>query len=263
MEQKVIKKIVWSFVKNEQPEKALEAALKLKRDKKFDKFLMRIANYHLERIVLPKRFIWRKRKKLSDSERFLIFKHLNLAYETTGKIESLRLRTSIRKKIFRKGLECLKIPDGPIKELAEFLYIMLRYRIIKGSGFESCQDPNYFLKRVIKDYLKISHLDGREIVRVAKLLTIGECVKKMKKLIPVFIKRGDYEALELIWKTYGILKEEIAWKSEKIILSCLEKGKIKEAEEALSLIVDANKRQEYHELLSVDFESAEKGKKNN
>jgi len=258
MEQKVIKKIVWSFVKNEQPEKALKAALELRRGKKFNKFLARITDYYLEQIVLPKRFIWRQRKKLSDLEWCHVFECLASAYEIAEKIELYNQRQKTRKKILEKGIKCLKKSEGssgyPTEELAGVLY-NITHHLIK-TGLNDKRDS--YLRRLVKNYLKITHLRGKEILKIVNLMTVAEGYEEAKRLVPIFIKRGDYEALKLLGGTYGKLEEKIISESEKIVLSCLEKGKIKEAEEALSLITDANKRQEYCELLSVDFKPAEK-----
>lgn len=232
MERKIFEAAVWAFAKSGQYEKALNATFKFKEGLNLSKQLFK---YYLRQMDLL------NCRKLSAGDWTQILEYFKAALEVAEKIYFFQRHSRYRKEVIMKGLEYLQKPNAPVEELVEFLYET-------RAGFD-----DVLIKTVIKIYLSIPQLGGAEILKITQLMMSEERLPEVKKLVPIFIKRGDYEALELIRKNDGKFGDEIISQSEQIILSCLRRGRIENAAGAVSLIPDDNKRQKYCMLLGVDF----------
>lgn len=238
MERKIFEAAVWAFAQSGQHEKALNTALnlKLKEGKEgLDELLRKLSKYYLRQIDLL------NRRKLSADAWATILGYFKAAYDVAKKIDTLKHRSRRKKEVIIKGLKYLQKPNAPVEEFVKFLY-----ETRPGNS-------NALIKKVIKIYLSIPHLRGEEIVKITQLMMVEKRISEFKKLVPIFIKRGDYQALKLVREKYGKLGDEIVSQSEQIVLSCLNRGKIENAVEAISLIPDNDKKQKYFMLLGVDF----------
>ncbi|MDP2944225.1 MAG: hypothetical protein Q8N57_01465 [bacterium] len=242
MENKIIEAAVWAFAQDGQYEKALNAAFNLKLKsgivEGLDELLKKLSKYYLRQIDLL------NRGELSVGTWAMILRYFQAAYEVAKKINNFDQRYRCRKEIVMKGLKYLQKPKAPIEELAKFLYE------VQFGSFS-----NAFFRKVIKIYLGIPHLRGEEIFKITQQIAWGGKQVEAEKLVSIFIKRGDYEALRLIKKEYDKLGNTIVSQSEQIVLSCLKQGRIEDAAGAVSLIPDDDKRQKYCMLLGVDFKA--------
>lgn len=239
MEKKIFEAAVWAFAQSGQHEKALNTALNLKLGEGkegLNELLRKLSKYYLRQIDLL------NCRKLSAGAWTQILEYFKAAYDVSKKIDDFNQRYRCRKEIVAKGLKYLQKTGAPIEELAKLLYEA------RSGSFN-----NTFTKKVIKIYLGIPYLRGGEILKITQQMAWDESLAEIKKLVPIFIKRGDYEALELIRKKYGKLGDEIVSQSEQIVLSCLKQGRIEDAAGAVSLIPDNDKKQKYYLLLGVDF----------
>ena len=253
MEKKVIVAAVWAFAKNNQPGKVYAAALRLitkdssGTSKDMDNILKKVVDYYLRQIK-P----FKPRQAAPEYDQAKTLRYLELAYDISGRMYSAKRRRLAKERTIMKGVECLKKSDASIDGLVDFLY-----KVLSDSTslyFDA------FARKIIKAYLGIPRLEGQEISRIIKLMSTMAGLAEAERLIPIFIDRGDYEAIRVIGEKYGKLGETIVSRSREIIFSCLKRGNIQGAIKMTSLMTAGSECQGYCQLLGIDYASLQKEK---
>ncbi len=249
MDKKIVKAAAWMFVKNNNPQKALSAIMYLELNQGRNEFLDSALDYYLQQassLIRPILFNGGLEPDLADiwadvMDNFKSAKAVALSH-CTGQWLNER-------KIINKALEHIKNLGAPVNDLVEFLHPLL------CDGLLAKQEKNYdiFLKKVIKTYLEVQNLEGRDIFKVSELMSEDAAEREARRLLIIFIKWGDYEAIRAIGNKYAKLEEDIYFHGEDILLSCLQRGRLEDAIQALSLIGNSSKRFEYADLLGADL----------
>lgn len=248
MKKNVIEAAIWAFAKNELPQPVLSAAKFLKTDDKVnpckyqDKVLEKVIRHYLGNIKAPRPFDQGEYTRIVNT-------NIELAYDVSDGMFSHEFRSKMKKVIVYKGLECLKKLDRIIDGI---LIALLQKVAAEVIGLSFTKDQDVFAKNVMNKYLDISHLRGEEAVEIILLMRSQNGLREAERVIPIFIKRGNLEALRLIGKKYNHLNDYIKTKAEDIVLACLKNGDIENAAEAVLLMADPEEKKNYSHLLSIN-----------
>lgn len=245
MDKKIVTASIWAFVRDNQLDRALLTLQHLESIEERDNLLASIAGSYLEEIINANPFS--RFNSMTEIAWDNLLKCFKSAYIVSEKIEDTARRWAINKKIIKKGLEYIKKMDAPANNLAEFLYSMLSKPILE-------KDPDIFLRKAIREYLEVSGLKGVEIFRVSQLMSSGPDFVEAERLLEIFIRWGDYDAIKAIGDKYGKLGTVAANRWKEIIINCLERKGQSEAIKALSIISNPSERLDYAELLDARLE---------
>lgn len=238
MDKKIVKEIAWAFARQNQPEKALATIMEL-GNKERDGALKCLVDYYLDRIILRGDF---SQETVSE-----IARNFRAAFNACGQISAQASSWPSRRKIIDKGLKYLEVARCSFPALIDIIYQLSDI----PSFLIPERDTDAFFRKIMKEYLAVSELDGREIFKISERMSTKASAREAEVLLDIFIRWGDYGAIKAIGDKYGRLNELIYERSEEIFINCLKRKGTDMAAKVLPIIKDEAKRGEYADLLGV------------
>ncbi|MFA6194198.1 MAG: hypothetical protein WC719_00430 [Patescibacteria group bacterium] len=250
MDKKIVRAAIWAFVKDNQLNQALSALQYLDSMKDRDSLLASISNSYLEEISHADRFS--SFNSMTEATWNDLLRCFKSAYIVSEKIDDIERRWIMNKKIIKKGLEYIKKMNAPVDKLANFLYDLVL--------LSPEEDSDVFIRKMMNVYLGVQNLEGTKIFGLSQLMSAEPALLEAERLLEIFIRWGDYDAIKAIGDTYGKLGTVAANRWKEIIINCLERKGRDEAIKALSIISNNSERWDYAELLGADLKSNEQEK---
>ncbi len=245
MDKKIVKAAIWAFVKNNRHDEALKAIQYLDSLEDRDRLLVSISDSYLKEINQADRLgSFNGLTEANWADLVRCFKSAKIFSE---QIDDIEKRWLMNKKIIRKGSEYIKKMNAPVDELADFLYDL----ICASISLSPKEDLDVFIRKIIDVYLEVQNLKGVKIFQLSQLMSVELDRLEAERLLEIFIRWGDYDALKMIGNKYGKLGDIVANRWKEILVNCLERKGIDEAIKALSIISNPSERLDYAELLDA------------
>ena len=249
-----IKLAASAFAQTGQYGEALRAGKLMPGSELKDRLFVDLVGYYLQQAKALKPHPFDCRDSLAWNK---TVEYLETASLTAAAIDDCKIRTATKKSIIRLSLGYLKEQEAPLDKLVEVINTIAKRICISDFAFALGTDS--LAHEVINAYLKVPGVKGRSIFEISQCLgsfaNNGEApyYTEAKRLMEIFIKRGDFDALKAVGDKHGKLKDELMNRAEEIIQACLKNNNINGAIGALSWIIDTGKRWEYAELLGSDL----------